>query len=410
LFLEDGDHFVFWSGDFNEHSNNTKSGIYVSSLDKPDQKHLLVLALSTSGYAKKRLFYVDDNGSLVATKIDVDEASVVGKPQVIASQIGHHPSTYWAAFSVAWNGTVVYHQRTGSSLSQLTWYDRSGKELGRVGEPGLLANPRISPDGNRISVDIADPKEKNIDVWIYDLRHQGLTRFTFDPAEETTAVWSRDGNQIAFRSAGASEVLRLKNSNGFEADRGVASGLKGSSDLLPNSFAVGDQQLLATAQNDRGGVSLALVSIPDKKAVPFLPGKGNKADGQISPDGKWVAYESDETGEWEVYISPFPEGGGKLQVSHGGGSDPRWRADGKEIFYLDTKGNMVAVAVNSEGTLSTGVPTPLFQTHTRASVSSSDFFSYDVTPDGQRFLIDRYVKPGETPPLSIILNALGKTR
>jgi len=119
-----------------------------------------------------------------------------------------------------------------------------------------------------------------------------------------------------------------------------------------------------------------------------------------------VAYESDESGEWDVYISPFPNGGGKLQVSRGGGRDPRWRGDGKEIFYLDSQGNLVSVAVDSEGTLSAGTPRILFQSHARSPVSSSDLFSYDVMPDGQRFLIDRYVKPPETPPLTIILNAV----
>jgi eukaryotic-like serine/threonine-protein kinase len=301
---------------------------------------------------------------------------------------------------------MIYHQRTGSSLSQLTWYDRNGKELGRVGEPGLLANPRISPDGDRISVDIADPKERNIDVWINDLRRGSSTRFTFDPAEETTAVWSSDGKEIAYRWAGAKEVLRLKNSNGFEADRGIASGPPGSSDLLPNSFSPDNQQLLGTAQVDTGGLNLALVSLADKKVVPFLPGRSNKADGQISPDGKWVAYESDETGEWQVYISPFPGGGGKIQVSRSGGADPRWRHDGKEIFFLDPKGFLVAAAVDSVNSLSAGTATQLFQTHTRTAVSSSDVFNYDVSPDGQRFLVDRYVKPSETPPLSIILNSI----
>jgi Tol biopolymer transport system component len=406
VFLPDGDHFLFWSGDFNEHAHDTKSGIHISSLSDASQKHLLVLAMSTPGFARNRMFYIDDKGSLVAVPVDAGKAKITGKPVIIANQVGHHPSTYWGAFSVAWNGTVIYHQRTGSSLSQLTWYDRSGKELGRVGEPGLLANPRISPDGDRISVDIADPKERNIDVWIDDLRRGSSTRFTFDPAEETTAVWSSDGKEIAYRWAGAKEVLRLKNSNGFEADRGIASGPPGSSDLLPNSFSPDNQQLLSTAQVDTGGLNLALVSLADKKVVPFLPGRSNKADGQISPDGKWVAYESDETGEWQVYISPFPGGGGKIQVSRSGGYDPRWRHDGKEIFFLDPKGFLVAATVDSVNSLSTGTATQLFQTHTRSAVSSSDVFSYDVSPDGQRFLVDRYVKPAETPPLSIILNSI----
>ncbi len=405
VFLPDGDHFLFWAGNFSENSNDHTSGIYLSSLTDRQEKRLVVQARSNPGYARHRLFYVDLKGALVQMAMDASTGEVSGKPQIVASQVGRHPSTYWSAFSVALNGTVVFHQRTGSSQSQLTWYDRTGKELGRVGEVGILANPSIAPDGNRAVFDVADPNAKNIDVWMYDLARNSSTRFTFDPAEETTAVWSRDGKAIAYRSASNDEILRLKNSSGFDADRGLAGPPPGIIDIIPNSFAPGDEKMLATALVTTGGTSLELVSLADKKVSPFLPGKGDKADGQISPDGKWVAYESDETGEWEVFISPYAGSGGKLQVSRDGGREPRWRGDGQEIFYLDPKGNLVSVPVNSEGNLSTGAAALLFQTHARADVSSSDMFTYDVTRDGQRFLVDRYVKPAQTPPLSIILHA-----
>jgi eukaryotic-like serine/threonine-protein kinase len=162
---------------------------------------------------------------------------------------------------------------------------------------------------------------------------------------------------------------------------------------------------VVTDQISTGGWTLAIVSLKDKKLSPFLPGGTNKANGQVSPDGKWIAYESEESDEWEVYISTYPVAAGKLQVSRGGGQDPRWRGDGKEIFYIDPKGTLVSVAISSEGSLTTGAPTPLFQTHARGYVSSTDFFTYDVAPDGKRFLIDQYVKPSHIAPLSIILHA-----
>jgi eukaryotic-like serine/threonine-protein kinase len=405
VFLPDGDHFLFWAGNFGENPKDHTTGIYLSSLTDRQHKRLVVPARSNPGYARHRLFYVDMKGSLVQIPMDAETGEVSGKPQIVATQVGRHPSTYWSAFSVSLNGTVVFHQRTGSSQSQLTWYDRTGKELGRVGEIGILANPSISPDGTRVVFDVADPNAKNIDVWMYDLARNSSTRFTFDPAEETTGVWTRDGKAVAYRSASNVEILRLKNSSGFDADGGLAAPPPEIIDFMPSSFAPGDEKLLATALVTTGGTSLEVVSLPDKKVSPFLPGHGDKADGQISPDGKWVAYESDETGEREVFISPYPGAGGKLQVSRGGGKEPRWRGDGKEIFYLDPKGNLVSVTVNSEGSLSTGTPTPLFQTHARATVSSSDLFTYDVTPDGKRFLVDRYVKPAQTPPLNIILHA-----
>ena len=404
VFLPDGDHFIFWLGQFSELADDQTSGIYLSSLSDRQHKQLITLARSSLGYSKDHLFYVDKS-ALVEVAMDPESGKLRGKLQIVSSQVGRHPSTYWSAFTVSLNGTVVLHQGTGASQSQLTWYDRSGKELGRVGDVGLLANPSISPDQERVAFDVADPKAKNIDVWLHDLQHNTGTRFTFDPAEETTGVWSRDGKTIVYRSAAKQEILRLKNSNGFDTDQGLAAPPPGVIDIIPSSFSPGDEKLLTTAILTTGGMSMQMVSVKDKKVVPFLSGGGNKADGQFSPDGKWVAYQSDETGEWEVYISPASGGGGKLQVSRGGGKEPRWRGDGKEIFYLDPKGNLMSVVLGSEESLSTTSPTLLFPSRVRASVSSSDLFSYDVTPDGKRFLVDRYVKPAQVPPLNIILNA-----
>ncbi len=138
----------------------------------------------------------------------------------------------------------------------------------------------------------------------------------------------------------------------------------------------------------------------------FLEG-GAKRNGQISPDGKWVAYESNETGDWEVFITTYPTAGGKLQVSRTGGRQPRWRGDGKEIFYLDPPGTLVAVPVTTEPGLSTGTPIELFATNSRPYISSSDLFMYDVTRDGSRFIVDRYFRPPMIAPLNIVLNSLG---
>jgi hypothetical protein len=150
---------------------------------------------------------------------------------------------------------------------------------------------------------------------------------------------------------------------------------------------------------------LELVLADGTASTPFLPGPGNQSNGEVSPDGKWVAYASDESGNWEIYVTIFPSGVGKWQVSRGGGTEPRWRGDGKELFYLGPTGTMTAVAVSTVGTFSTGTPTPLFQFHGRAAISSTDVFSYDVSKDGKRFLVNRYVKPASITPLTVVLNA-----
>ncbi|HLY41721.1 MAG TPA: hypothetical protein VKR52_10925, partial [Terracidiphilus sp.] len=141
------------------------------------------------------------------------------------------------------------------------------------------------------------------------------------------------------------------------------------------------------------------------KMTPFLSTTSSDSNGQISPDGKWVAYASNESGDWEVYVTTFPAATGKWQVSRGGGTEPRWRGDGKELFYIGPKSMLTAVTVDTRDSFSSGNPTPLFRTQIRAQVSSTDQFSYDVTKDGQRFLVNKYAKPAQVAPLHIILNA-----
>jgi hypothetical protein len=160
-------------------------------------------------------------------------------------------------------------------------------------------------------------------------------------------------------------------------------------------------------QRAKGASQLMLVPADGSNPRPFLSGPGGVTNGQLSRDGKWVAYASDESGEWEIYVTTFPGASGKWQVSQGGGSEPRWRGDGKAIYYIGPKQMLTEVAVTAEGTFSTGTPRPLFQIHPRAPISSTDLFTYDVTADGKRFLVNQYVKPEEPLPLNIILHATG---
>jgi len=414
VFLPDGEHFLFWAGDFNESKDDHHSGIYFSSLSAK-QKTMVTSARSSCGYGEGRLFYRDDKQSLIAVPLDPDNGKLLDRPQVIVNQVGRNPSTYWTAFAVAENGTLVYHLGAAAPLSQLTWYDRSGKGLGKLGEGAIMANPSLSPDGQRVAVDVTDGKDKNIDIWVHDLPRHTYTRFTFDPAEETNAVWSHDGKTIAYRSAAVGKFIRLKNASGLDAERG-AGPQRSMGDSVPMSWTRDDAGIIFEEQPVSGGSKLQLLSFADQTIKPAVSSSGSQCQGQVSPDGKWLAYASDESGDWEVYIAPLPGTGGKLQVSHGGGREPRWRADGKEIFYVSYAGyagmtkRLMAVPVNSGGELSTGTPVFLFQVPGRANVSSTDLFSYDVTADGQRFLVNQYVKPAEVPPLNIVLNATAGMR
>jgi eukaryotic-like serine/threonine-protein kinase len=414
IFLPDGDHFLFLAGAFQDISKGD-DGIYLSSLVASEKKFLLP-CLSNPGYASGHLFCVDRKTELVEVAMDAARARVTGEPQVFAPKIGYEGGVTWANFTVGENATVVYSATKTTALSALTWYDRTGKELGRVGEPAELDNPSLSPDGGRAVIDITDPKAFNVSLWIDDLRQNTASRFTFVGEHEqepgsfaATGIWSRDGNRLAYyrNIAGGTELL-IKAASGLQPERTVIR--VNQDEIIPNSWSRDDQQILCTSHPAAGGSNLVLIDAASGKRTPFLEAKFSQTNGQISPDGKWAAYASNETGDWEIYVTTFPNPVGKWQVSRGGGTEPRWRGDGKELFYIGPKGTLTAVDVRAEQTFSSGSPTPLFQVHARAPVSSSDQFSYDVSRDGQRFLVNRYLKPDHVQPLTVVLNATAAAR
>jgi Tol biopolymer transport system component len=393
---------------FSNSATDNYRGIYLGSLSG-EAKRIAPLAMSNPGYANGYLFYLDDKKSLRAVLLDAGKEAVVGDSQLVTDQVGFQPSVYWGAFSVAENGTIVYNKTVGAALSVLTWYNRAGKELGRVGDAGVLSNPALSPDDSRLVVDVADTKANNINIWLNDLKRGTDSRFTFDTSEDVGGIWSRDGALVAYRSLQSSDTnVFVKPTQGLQPARSIIS-LKERSqatdDLDPNSWSLDDKELLCTLQPASGGTQLVLVSTSGDKMTPFLTSKASESNGMISPDGKWVAYASNESGDWEIYVTTFPTAAGKWQASRGGGTEPRWRGDGKEIFYIGAGSTLTAVPVSSAGTFAAGNPTPLFRTQLRAQVSSTDQFSYDVTKDGQRFLVNRYAKPAQVAPLHIILNA-----
>jgi len=403
IFLPDGNHFLFFASNFSNNKDDRTSGIYLSSLDGKEKK-LVTLCHSGFGYDFSHLFYADDERQLVSVPFDTSAARVAGSPHVIASVVGFQPSTYWAALTVAENGTLIYSAIAEGAHSELTWVDRNGKELGRVGEPGIMYNVSLSPDASRVAVDISDEKANNVDIWIENTDAPGRSRFTFDPAEEVVGVWSHDGKTIAYRLNDAGgPMLELKPATGLEREKPILKDMP-IDDTIPNSWSPDDQQILWTHQSQLGS-QLELMPAAGGTSTRFLSGPGSQTNGQISPDGKWVAYASDESGNWEIYVTTFPGAVGKWQVSSGGGAEPRWRGDGKEIFYIGSSGMLTAVPVNTEGAFSTGAPSPLFQIHGRAAISSTDLFTYDVTKDGKRFLVNRYVKPDQIAPLNIVFNA-----
>ena len=401
LFLPDGNHFLFLAGNFAAPSDKV-SGIYISSLDGK-QKDLIAPTHSSFAVTSDRLYFADADRHLVSLGLNLGDGKATGNTTVVADKVEFQPSTFWTAVTAAPNGTVIFNTSTGGALSVLTWMDRTGKQVEQIGEPAIQCNPALSPDGSRIAVDVSDQRANNVDVWLENNHGSNSSRFTFDSSEEVVAIWSWDGRYLAYRSSGGSASsagLELKAATGLERERTILAST--TEDIIPNSWSTDNRNIVCTRQST-SGYRLELVSAETGKATRFQLGPGNQSNGMISPDGKWMAYASDESGSWEIYATTFPDASGKWQISRGGGTEPRWRGDGKEIFYLAPGGVLTAASVSTVGTFSTGSPTPLFQFHGRAAISSTDVFSYDVSKDGQRFLVNRYEKPASIEPLSILL-------
>jgi Tol biopolymer transport system component len=235
------------------------------------------------------------------------------------------------------------------------------------------------------------------DIWIYELQHNTGKRLTFGPGTRRVSIWSPDASRLVFCRNGELRVdLYMKDADGAQEEKLIVS-----NDLnkFPNDWSKDGNYLLYT-----GGTDFWFAKFPELKSTLFLKAPSTLRNGQFSPDGKWVAYASNESGKWEIYVTSFPDARGKWQVSTSGGEQPRWRADGKELFYLSSDSKMMAAPVTTGGRFDAGTPVALFQATPRQWITSGDIFVYDVSRDGQRFLINTSVKHAEAAPMSIVLN------
>ena len=403
MFLPDGKHFLYFAANFSGKTDS--SAIFLGSLDSKERR-LLVNAMSQAAYAEPGyLVYLRDNKTLVAQPFDRRSYVLSGEPHPLSDDVLYLPQVLLAVFSVSGGEMLVTQTGKSASLSQLTWFDRSGKPTGTIGTPESYFNVRLSPDGRRVVVDQTDLSGRGGDIWIHDPARGARTRLTFDASSNVTPMWSPDGKQILFssnrnRSWG---TLYLKNADGSGPEEEVAS--TGEDTTLANvwDWSPDGKSILFEKKNE-----LWSVSPPDRVVKPLMQAKWTVRNAQVSPDGRWMAYTSNETGTMEIYVSAFPGGNGKWQVSSGGGQEPRWRKDGKELFYLSVDGKMMAAPVKLGSSFEAGAPVALFQTHRRQPVSLPEVFSYDVSGDGQRFLILSKVDEANVAPIAITLNWAGE--
>jgi len=397
VFLADGRRFLYPA----RSDDREQMGIYQGSLDS-NQTHRVIAADSNVGPAGTYLFALS-NRSLIAQVYDPDRAQVVGEPITVAAQIAlDSPQRSGAAFSVGANGVVAY--RSASPESHLLWFDRTGKEVDSFGAPGDYHHPWLSPDGKRIAIEKTDPATGRHTIWILERSRGIASRLVSDATGAHGPVWSPDGNRVVFSSnrLGGVDLYSIR-ADGAGPDELVLNSTDTSS-LSATDWSL-DGRFLVYGAERRGQHDLWILPVsPPRKAQPFFETPSNELQGQFSPDVRWIAYTSDESGTPEVYVRRFPGADGKWQVSTHGGAQPQWRRDGKELFYLAPDGKLMAAGVTaSASTFETGTPRPLFNTGiTTGFVDRRN--QYVVTPDGQRFLVNISAEDENSAPITVVLN------
>ena len=339
----------------------------------------------------------------MAQPLDTGRLELTGRAVQIADQVS--VNLFNGLFSVSNNGVLGYAV-TGGNNRQLTWYDRAGKVLGHVGEPTARDEMSLSPDGTRVAEGRVDDRGTWV-VWLLDLARGANTRLTFDGAGAGNGTWSPDGSQIAYAPGGGQSAdLYRKPSN----CAGQAELLVHSEEIKsPMDWSHDGGFLLYVQRGKDTGIDLWVLPLEgDRKPQPYLVTPFAEGQAKFSPDGRWVVYTSNETGAKEVYVAPFPNSsGGKWPVSNGGGSQPRWRRDGKELFYFAPDSTLMAVDVTAAGSdFKLGVPKPLFRATVLGGTGggSGSSWRWDISPDGQRFLINTAVEEATSSPVTVVLN------
>jgi len=397
MFLPDGRRFLFLARGDKPQIN----GIYVSSLDRPQEKTRLletsIAAVYSLAHGKHPgyLYWVRQQ-TLLAQPFDTEHARLFGDAVPVAQSIALTPGFGHAAVSVSNNGTILYG--TGSDRYQVTWLNREGKVLSLVGAPDRYAALRLSPDGRRIATVLAD-SSGNPDIWVMESARGNPSRLTFG-GSFGTPIWSPNGQSINYHRINFT-VLFTKSANGTGEEKAL---FQSQSTVIMNDCSGDGRYIVYSQVTSEGRNELWLLPTSgEPKPAPFLRTAFNESQGQVSPDSKWIAYTSDESGRNEVYVQSFPVTGERWLVSNSGGTLARWRHDGKELFYRALDGQLMLASVrNSTHGLEFSTPAALFRlSEPQGQVS----YPYDVAPNGQRILaLVPASVAGDTASLTVVVN------
>jgi eukaryotic-like serine/threonine-protein kinase len=392
-FLPDGRHFLFYV-----HGIPEASGIYLGSLDGGEPHRLTANDTAGEFLSPSWLAFVRD-GALVARRLDLARGELTGDPTTLANSVFEGPY-YLGGFSASSGDRVIY--QSGPRRRQLSWFDRSGKELS-VSRPDTddMKAPELSPDGRHVAIDRTI--QNNRDVWLMDLDRGNFNRFTFDAAIDGFPLWSPDGSKIVFESIRKGSFdLWIKPSGGAGTEELL---LGTSSHEWPLDWSKDGRFLLYQRIDQQTGLDLwALPMFGDSRnefVVANTPYE--ERNGQFSPNGRWVAYETNESGRFEIMVQPFPEPSSKWKVSTNGGLQPRWRPDGTELYFIAPDGKLMTVPVTgSDGAFEFGMPVALFPTRI-TGMGPMFKHQYAVSRDG-RFLISQSNEESANAPVTLILN------
>ncbi len=404
-FLPDGKHFLYYSRTTASGAANEGDAICVGSIDGRETR-VLVHASSNALYASGYLLYTRNN-ALVAQAFDPGSCELKGDTYTIAEGVAFDEWTIHSLFTASQNGILVYQTGNAHLDSRLVFLNRNGTPDRTIGDRVEFLQPRIAPDGKQVATDSYDLRSHNIDIWIYDTEHGAKTRFTFAPGSEQYPVWSADGRQVYFMANPEGSIdLYQKASSGAGHDQLV---LRTPGEKIPLDMSHDGKYLLYQMfGGPRTRWDLWVMPVESSPAdsthgsTPYLHSEFNETDGRFSPDGRWIAYTSDESGQNEVYIGTSTAAGGRWQVSTSGGRGPRWRQDGKELYFLSPEKNIMAATITVENSSIT--VSNIHMLFEAPHITMRILPSYDVSPDGNRFLINMQSENQNQTALSLCIN------
>jgi Tol biopolymer transport system component len=391
-FLPDGQRFLYVV----RHRRSERGGVFVGSLDGRRPTRLMP-QYSRVAYADPGYLLYARAGALVAQRFDPRTATVSGEELPVASGVKAHNEGD-AAFDVSRTGVLVYRRGEGLRVTRLALLDRSGRELQPIGTPALYRHPRFSPDGRRVVVERATSDATNSDIWLFDLTRGTASRLSQHPSADLRPAWSPDGRHVAFSSARGSDSHLYR----VAVDRAQEEAplLTTEGDVLLDGWLPDGRSIVGTLA--RGGVWH--LPLDGRAPVPVrrvFPHGAEATQVSLSPDGRWMAYLASDSGGPEVYVEPLPPTSERWQISAGGGGDPQWRRDGRELYYLAPDGSLMVTDVLPGAPFRTSRPRRLFSVSVPELHGPSD---YTVSPDGQQFVINTVTGPPVIPPIQVAVN------